>query len=246
MPLLHRVFPCLSLSLLAFAAAAPGAWAQDDGRGEKVEPAAKAEEDEKSRDRDQDARPAKPKIEHATFGGGCFWCVEAVFERIPGVKSVVSGYSGGHVPNPTYEMISTGLTGHAEVIQIEYDANVVPFEKLLEMFWLAHDPTTLNAQGPDHGPQYRSIILYHNEAQKEAAESSIREHNARRRNRSPIVTQVVPFEAFFPAEEYHQDFARNNPNHGYVRAYIVPKLRKFKSILESEGQADGSAREGGK
>ena len=222
MTLLHRVFPFASV--LALVVAAPIGWAQEAEKAEKAEPAAKAE--------DKDKQPAKPKMETATFGGGCFWCVEAVFERIPGVKSVVSGYSGGTVPNPTYEMVGTGLTGHAEVIQIEYDANVIPFEELLELFWLAHDPTTLNAQGPDYGPQYRSIILYHSKAQKEAAEKSIREHNARRRGRSPIVTQVVPFQAFYPAEAYHQDFARSNPNHGYVQTYIVPKLRKFKKILK--------------
>lgn len=234
MALLHRVFPFLSL--LAFVAASPGAWAQDAEKTEKAEPAAEAEENDQSQapaqEQEKDKQPMKPKIEEATFGGGCFWCVEAVFERIPGVRSVVSGYSGGRVPNPTYEMISTGLTGHAEVIQIEYDANVVSFEKLLEMFWLAHDPTTLNAQGPDYGPQYRSIILYHNEAQKEAVEESIREQNAKRRGQSPVVTQVVPFEAFYPAEDYHQDFARDNPNHGYVQTYIAPKLRKLKSLLK--------------
>ncbi len=220
--------------LLAFAVAAPGAWAQEAQKTEKAEPAAKAEEktNDEAEAENKDQEPAKPKIEFATFGGGCFWCTEAVFERIPGVKSVVSGYSGGTVPNPTYEMVSTGLTGHAEVIQIEYDANVIPFEKLLELFWLAHDPTTLNAQGPDYGPQYRSIILYHNKAQKEAAEKSIRDHNARRPRSSPIVTQVVPFEKFYPAEAYHQNFARANPSHGYVQTYIVPKLRKFKKILK--------------
>lgn len=203
-------------ALLTLVLTAPIAWAQEAEGAKKAE--AKP--------------PAKPKMETATFGGGCFWCVEAVFERIPGVKSVVSGYSGGKVPNPTYEMISTGLTGHAEVIQIDYDANIVSFDDLLELFWLAHDPTTPNAQGPDHGPQYRSIILYHGKAQKEAAEKSIRDHNAKRPGKSPIVTQVVPFETFYPAEDYHQDFARNNPNHGYVQTYIVPKLRKFQKILK--------------
>lgn len=249
MTMLPRMFPFL---VLAFAAAAPVAWAQEAEKAETNEPAAKIEATDeataadkengddkgevegegKDKDKEQTEKPAKPKMEFATFGGGCFWCTEAVFERIRGVKSVVSGYSGGTVPNPTYQMVSTGLTGHAEVIQIEYDANIVPFETLLELFWHAHDPTTLNAQGPDYGPQYRSIILYHNKAQKEAAEKSIREHNARRPRSSPIVTQVVPFEKFYPAEGYHQDFARNNPNHGYVQTYIVPKLRKFKKILK--------------
>jgi len=178
----------------------------------------------------------KPRLEQATFGGGCFWCTEAFFERIPGVKSVVSGYSGGNVPNPTYEMVSTGLTGHAEVIQITYDPSVVSFAKLLEFFWAAHDPTTLNAQGPDHGTQYRSIILYHDEDQKRLAEEAKKTLNANRPRRSPIVTQIAPFEAFFPAEEYHQDFARNNPYHGYVETYIVPKMSKLRAKLKAEAQ----------
>ncbi|AMV35975.1 peptide-methionine (S)-S-oxide reductase MsrA [Planctomyces sp. SH-PL62] len=181
-------------------------------------------------------KPKKPKLEQATFGGGCFWCTEAVFERIPGVKSVVSGYSGGNVANPTYEMISTGLTGHAEVIQITYDPSVISFEKLLEYFWIAHDPTTVNSQGPDHGTQYRSIILYHNEDQKRLAEQAKHDLNAKRARKSPVVTQIVPFEAFYPAEEYHQDFARNNPYHGYVETYITPKMYKLKAKLKAESK----------
>jgi peptide-methionine (S)-S-oxide reductase len=205
--------------------AAPKAEAKDEGKSKAREAKDKSE----SRD---DAEAAEPKIEKATFGGGCFWCTEAVFERLPGVKSVVSGYSGGNVPNPTYEQVSTGLTGHAEVIQIEYDPKKVSFEKLLDLFWHAHDPTTLNAQGPDYGPQYRSIILYHSQAQKEAAEKAIRELNAKRKHRSPIVTEVVPFRAFYPAEEYHQDYARNHRGYDYVETYITPKLRKLKSMLK--------------
>jgi peptide-methionine (S)-S-oxide reductase len=186
----------------------------------------------KDADADADSEPKKPKIEAATFGGGCFWCTEAVFERVPGVTSVVSGYSGGHVPNPTYEQVSTGLTGHAEVIQIEFDPEVVSFDRLLELFWHAHDPTTPNAQGPDFGPQYRSIILYHSEAQKEAAEKAKHDLNAKRKHRSPVVTQIVPFQAFFPAEEYHQNYARNHRGYDYVETYITPKLRKLRSMLK--------------
>ena len=136
--------------------------------------------------------------------------MEAVFERIPGVKSVVSGYAGGHVPNPTYEMVCTGLTGHAEVIQIEYDPAVVSYEKLLNIFWVAHDPTTLNRQEDDFGPNYRSIILYHNDEQKEAAEKSYKDLTRRRVFRSPIVTELVPLTEFYPAEAYHQDYYRNH------------------------------------
>ncbi len=198
----------------------------------KAEPDAAAKADDKDKDKDKKAEPAKPKIELATFGGGCFWCTEAVFERLSGVKSVVSGYSGGNVANPTYEMISTGLTGHAEVIQIQYDANIISFEKLLDLFWHAHDPTTVDSQGPDFGPQYRSIILYHSEAQKEAAEKSKHDQNVKRARRSPVVTEIVPFEAFYPAEEYHQDYARNHRGNGYVETYITPKLRKLKPLLK--------------
>jgi peptide-methionine (S)-S-oxide reductase len=218
-------FHVLLVVLGSTLALAQDAKPSDEAPAPKAEIKAKADEQDKS-------KPAKPKMETATFGGGCFWCTEAVFERLPGVKSVVSGYSGGNVVDPTYEQVSTGLTGHAEVIQIEYDANVVSFDKLLERFWHAHDPTTLNSQGPDFGTQYRSIILYHGEAQKRAAEKAIRDWNANRKRRSPIVTQVVPFEAFYPAEEYHQDYARGHRGSDYVETYITPKLRKLESMLK--------------
>jgi peptide-methionine (S)-S-oxide reductase len=169
----------------------------------------------------------KPRpLEKATFGGGCFWCMEAVFERIPGVKSVVSGYSGGHVANPTYDMVCTGLTGHAEVIQIVYDSEVIPFSKLLTFFWTAHDPTTLNSQGPDFGTQYRSVVLYHSEEQKEEVQKQYKELMARRGRRSPIVTELVPFVEFYPADAYHQDYYRNHPDADYSQTYIEPKVRK--------------------
>ena len=192
---------------------------------------------EKNADKDQgknkDTASAtkRKKIEQATFGGGCFWCMEAVFERIPGVKSVVSGYAGGHVPNPTYEMVCTGLTGHAEVIQIEYDPSVISFEKLLHFFWTAHDPTTLNSQGPDFGTQYRSIILYHSDDQKEEVLKQYKELMAHRGRRSPIVTELVPFKEFYPADEHHQDYYRNHPDADYSIMYIEPKVRKLKQKL---------------
>lgn len=165
------------------------------------------------------------KTEVATLGGGCFWCMEAVFERLPGVKSVTSGYAGGHTANPTYEQVCTGMTGHAEVTQIEFDPARISYNQLLDVFWQAHDPTTLNRQGADEGTQYRSIILYHDAAQKLAAEKSRAE--AQKHFKHPIVTEIVPFTEFYPAENYHQAFYDNNTNHGYCRVVIAPKLEKL-------------------
>jgi peptide-methionine (S)-S-oxide reductase len=177
------------------------------------------------------------KLEKATFGGGCFWCTEAVFERVPGVKSVVSGYSGGHVPYPTYEQVSSGLTGHAEVIQIEFDPSMVSYDKLLKIFFSSHDPTTLNSQGPDFGTQYRSIILFHSDEQKEAAQKMYKELMAHRGRRSPIVTELVPFTEFYPAEAYHQDYYRNHPDAEYSQIYIEPKVWKLKQKLKAEASS---------
>jgi peptide-methionine (S)-S-oxide reductase len=165
------------------------------------------------------------KTELATFGGGCFWCMEAVFERLPGVKSVTSGFAGGHTANPTYPQVCTGDTGHAEVTQIEFDPAGVSYEKLLEVFWQAHDPTTLNRQGADEGTQYRSLILYHGEAQKLAAEKS--KAAAQKNFQHPIVTEIAPFTKFYPAGDYHQAYYDNNSNAPYCRAVIAPKLEKL-------------------
>lgn len=163
----------------------------------------------------------------ATFGGGCFWCMEAVFQTVDGVKSSTSGYAGGTAVNPTYEEVCTGTTGHAEVIQVEFDPAIISYEKLLELFWKAHDSTTLNRQGHDHGTQYRSVILYHNEAQKLAAEKSKRAAQTKLAN--PIVTQIVPLVKFHRAEDYHQDYFRKHPEAAYCRAVIQPKLEKLKN-----------------
>lgn len=163
--------------------------------------------------------------EKATLGGGCFWCVEAVYEGRPGVKSVVSGYAGGDVKDPTYKQVTSGQTGHAEVVQVEYDPEVVSYEEILDLFWKAHDPTTLNRQGADVGTQYRSIILYHDAAQKAAAEAS--REKAQETIDRPIVTEIAEMTEFYPAEGYHQDFAEQNPNHPYVKLVIEPKLRKL-------------------
>ena len=165
------------------------------------------------------------KTEYATIGGGCFWCIEAVFERMEGVRSVTSGYSGGTKENPTYEEACTGRTGHAEVVQIEYDPTVISYENILNVFWKAHDPTTLNRQGADVGTQYRSIILYHNEEQREAAEQS--REKAARLFSDPIVTEIEPLQKFYRAEEYHQDYYNKNPYAGYCAMVIRPKLKKM-------------------
>jgi peptide-methionine (S)-S-oxide reductase len=172
-----------------------------------------------------------PSTDLATLGGGCFWCTEAVFQLLPGVTSVVSGYAGGHTANPTYKEVCTGATGHAEVIQVHFDPRVVPYEKILETFWEVHDPTTLNRQGADTGTQYRSIILYNNAAQKAAAEKS--RASAQERFRDPIVTEIVPLTRFYSAEASHQDYFRNFPNQGYCRAVIRPKVEKFEQKLKA-------------
>ena len=168
--------------------------------------------------------------EIATLGGGCFWCTEAVFQMLPGVKSVASGYAGGTKENPTYKDVCAGDTGHAEVIQIEYDPKAVSYEKLLETFWEAHDPTTPNRQGNDHGTQYRSIILYSSEAQRSAAEKSKAE--AQKALGKPIVTEIVPLKKFYKAEGYHQDYYRDNLNQPYCRMIIRPKVEKFEKKLK--------------
>jgi len=174
---------------------------------------------------------AAAQHETATFGGGCFWCTEALFQMVPGVISVANGYAGGTTDNPTYKQVCTGETGHAEVIQVEFDPKVVSYEKLLDTFWEAHDPTTLNSQGPDHGTQYRSIILYANDAQKIAAEKS--KARAQKQFRSPIVTEIVPLKKFFKAEDYHQDYFRLNPNQPYCRYVIQPKVEKFEKKVHA-------------
>ena len=170
------------------------------------------------------------QIEIATLGGGCFWCLEAEFQMLPGVKSVTSGYAGGTKENPTYKEVCTGDTGRAEVIQVEFDPKVVSYEKVLETFWEAHDPTTLNRQGPDSGTQYRSIILYSSEAQRAAAGKSKTE--AQKHFRQPIVTEIVPLKKFYKGEDYHQDYYRSNPNQPYCRMVIRPKVEKFEKKLK--------------
>ena len=166
------------------------------------------------------------QLEKATFGAGCFWCVEAVFERLEGVHSVISGYTGGTKPNPTYEEVCSGMTGHAEVAQITFDPSKISYEQLLDVFWQSHDPTTLNRQDADVGTQYRSAIFYHDEKQKAAAEKSKLE--AQKSIRDPIITEIKPLTHFYQAENYHQDYYRNNPSARYCQLVIKPKLKKLK------------------
>lgn len=167
-----------------------------------------------------------PQQEQTTFGAGCFWCTEAVFQRLPGVLSVMPGYAGGTKPKPTYEEVSTGKTGHAEVARITYDPSRITFEKLLEAFWTAHDPTTMNRQGADVGTQYRSAIFYHNSQQKLAVEKSKAE--AQKLFERPIVTEITPLANFYEAENYHRDYYNKNPNAPYCVFVIKPKLKKLK------------------
>lgn len=170
------------------------------------------------------------KHEVATLGGGCFWCLEAVFEETRGVIDVISGYAGGKLPNPTYEAVSSGTTEHAEVVQITYDASIISYEEILKIFWLIHDPTSLNAQGNDVGTQYRSIIFYHDETQKVKAKNSLKMFSSK--FTKPIVTEIKPLEVFYKAEAYHQDYFKNNPNQGYYLFVISPKVEHFKRELK--------------
>jgi peptide-methionine (S)-S-oxide reductase len=183
--------------------------------------------DRQSASKDGKQKPAGKK-EAATLAGGCFWCLEAVFNDLRGVDKVVSGFSGGHVARPSYEQVIRGNTGHAEVVQIAFDPQVISFRELLEVFFTIHDPTTLNRQGPDVGPQYRSAIFYHSPEQKAAADKTIADITAANIWKNPIVTEVTKFDAFYQAEEYHQRYYERNPNQAYCRMIIEPKVIKFR------------------
>lgn len=174
----------------------------------------------------------------ATFGGGCFWCTEAVFENMKGVTNVVSGYAGGKNPNPTYKQVCTGTTGHAEVCQIHYNPAEVTFDELLEVFWKTHDPTTLNKQGADEGTQYRSVVFYHDEEQKKLAEGYKVKLGESGAFRSKIVTEISALPTFYEAEEYHQDYYQNNPGDGYCNAVVRPKVEKFKKVFKDKLSSD--------
>lgn len=198
---------------------------------------------EPPRPKQSNSEKEKPmgKLATATFGGGCFWCTEAVFLELQGVEKVTSGYSGGRVPNPTYEQVCSGTTGHAEVIQIEYDPEKIDFSQLLEVHFKTHDPTTLNRQGADVGTQYRSVVFYHDQQQKETAEQVIKQFNEQGVYDDPVVTEVAEFEKFYPAEQYHQDFFANNPNQGYCRAVVQPKVEKFRKVFADKLKESATA-----
>ncbi|WP_297838556.1 peptide-methionine (S)-S-oxide reductase MsrA [Ignavibacterium sp.] len=176
----------------------------------------------------------KSNLEIATFGSGCFWCTEAIFERVKGVQKVISGYSGGTTDNPTYKEVCTGTTGHAECTQIYFDPSIITYDELLEIFWKTHDPTTLNRQGNDVGTQYRSVIFYHNEEQKQKAEYYRKKLEEEKIWDNPIVTEIVEFKKFYPAEDYHQNYYENNPYQGYCAFVITPKVEKFEKIFKDK------------
>lgn len=168
-------------------------------------------------------------LETATLAGGCFWCLEAVYDELKGVQSVESGYTGGQTPNPSYRAVCDGTTGHAEVVQIKFDPAVITFRDLLDVFFTIHDPTTLNRQGADVGTQYRSAIYYHSPEQQTIAENLIKELNEMRLWDAPIVTEVTPIGDYYPAEDYHQEYYKNNPNQGYCQMVVAPKVSKFRA-----------------
>ena len=172
-------------------------------------------------------------LEIATLGGGCFWCVEAVFQDLKGVEKVVSGYEGGKIKNPTYREICSGMTGHAEVIQVHFDPSIISFEDILKVFFTTHDPTTLNRQGADRGTQYRSVIFYHSENQKSVSEKVIKEFAAEIWS-NPIVTEVSPTTVFYEAEAYHQNYYKNHPNEGYCSVIIAPKVAKVRKLFSEK------------
>jgi peptide-methionine (S)-S-oxide reductase len=199
--------------------------------GQSNQPAKKMET---KNDSDKTLKASASNIDTATFGAGCFWCVEAVFQRLEGVLSVESGYSGGTVKNPSYREVCNGTTGHAEVARITFDKTKISFDKLLEVFWKTHDPTTLNYQGNDHGTQYRSAIFYHNEEQKKLAEKYKEEINKSGAYDKPIVTEISPAKEFYKAEDYHQNYYNQNGSEGYCRYVIQPKVDKFEKIFKNK------------
>jgi len=179
------------------------------------------------------AQDGKTAREVTTLGGGCFWCLEAVYEELKGVEDVVSGYAGGSVANPTYEHVCSGMTGHAEVVQVAFDPSVISFDQILDVFFTIHDPTTLNRQGNDVGTQYRSVIFYHTPEQKAAAEKKIEQLTNDKLWDRPIVTQIEPLTAFYPAEDYHQEYFARNPYAGYCQVVVAPKVAKARSHFVS-------------
>lgn len=191
-------------------------------------------------------QPPTTKTETATFGNGCFWCTEAVFERLKGVREVVSGYSGGTVENPTYKQVCTGTTGHAEAVQITFDPDQISYADLLEVFWKTHDPTTLNQQGPDIGTQYRSAVFYHSDEQRQTAEAYMKHLEESKAFPDPIVTEITPFKNFYRAENYHQDYYEAHGREPYCRQQIAPKIRKFNKEFRDKLKTKADEREDAK
>lgn len=187
----------------------------------------------------------KTATKTATLGGGCFWCLEAVFQRVDGVEEVVSGYSGGHVENPSYRQVCAGETGHAEVVQVRFDPSRVTFRELLKLFFEVHDPTTPDRQGADVGPQYRSIILWHDEVQEQEAEEAMAELERRQAFDAPLVTELAPFERFYPAEAEHHRFYERNPGQAYCRLVIRPKVERAEELLSEPSEPGARAESGG-
>jgi peptide-methionine (S)-S-oxide reductase len=173
-------------------------------------------------------------FEYATFGGGCFWCIEAIFSEVRGIHTATSGYSGGHIKNPTYREVTSGRTGHAEVVQLAYDPSVISYRQILEVFFHLHDPTTLNRQGADVGTQYRSVIFYHNEYQEKIAREVLKEIDESDLWKDPLVTEISPLGDFYVAEQYHQDYYKNNPNQPYCTFVISPKIAKLRSLFKDK------------
>ncbi len=176
----------------------------------------------------------KNSIQTAVFGSGCFWCAEAIFNQLKGIQSVTSGYAGGHIANPTYQQVCSDTTGHAEVVRIEFDASVITYQDLLEIFWQTHDPTTPNRQGNDVGSQYRSIVLYLNEEQKQQAQRMLAELEKEKKFSAPVVTEIMPLEEFYPAEDYHKDYYFRNKLQPYCQFVISPKLTKFRKKYQEK------------
>ncbi len=187
-----------------------------------------------TKDADKASTTDAGTMAEATFGSGCFWCTEAVFQQLKGVKSVVSGYCGGHTKNPTYKDVCSGRTGHAEVIRVTYDPKVVTYPELLEVFWKTHDPTTLNQQGADHGTQYRSVIFYHNEEQHQLAKEYLKKLDESGAFKRKIVTEISPLKEFYPGEDYHQNYYREHPENAYCTTVIKHKVDKFRSVFKDK------------
>lgn len=224
-------------TLLAFVVAMPVMVAAKAPKAGKARAKGADRTDSKENDMNEPTKSISEQsagLEKATFGSGCFWCSEAVFQQLKGVKSVVSGYSGGLIKNPTYQEVCTGATGHAEVIQITYDPKVVTYPELLEVFWQTHDPTTLNRQGHDVGTQYRSVIFYHNAKQKELAEHYKKKLEEEHAFRGPIVTEIKAVAEFYPAEDYHQNYYNLHKEQGYCSAVIRPKVSKVKKVFRDK------------